>query len=469
MAKKFLEDMIQIKNENRLKRDTKSTLVLDMNKKDNLKISKKEENIQNSMPNPAPKESTPKSVNKTAINMKNSISNSKVYYDRDGYREVVNDTKGNNSYFLWILVILVIIFSFFSISSKFSKASVVVDPKIEKFSIDEPMKATKDLSQSESKIGYQLIIVDGTQSKIVEAKGEKEVKIKAIGNIVIYNAFSTTPQKLNIDTRLLGSNGKIYKTKEAVTIPAMSGADFGSVEVEIYAEKEGSEYNSGPLDFQILGFKGTSKYEKIYARSKGEIAGGFNGLQKIVDDETFKQAQEEVNNALELRLLEKALDQIPKDYILFKDATFYDIKASITNNNTSSNEAEITATGVLYGFIFKKDNLENNILNQEFQDKDITNLYISNLKDLTFEITNKEINPNQVSEISFYLKGEVNAPYKINEQNLKQSLLGKAKKDFANIMSSNPNVENAELSLKPIWQNKIPKEIKRINLKINYP
>ena len=50
--------MIQIKMKNRLKRDTKSTLVLDMNKKDNLKISKKEENIQNSMPNPTPKEST---------------------------------------------------------------------------------------------------------------------------------------------------------------------------------------------------------------------------------------------------------------------------------------------------------------------------------------------------------------------------------------------------------------------------
>ena len=77
---------------------------------------------------------------------------------------------------------------FFSISSKFSKASVVVDPKIEKFSIDEPMKATKDLSQSESKIGYQLIIVDGTQSKIVEAKGEKEVKLK-LQVILIYNAF----------------------------------------------------------------------------------------------------------------------------------------------------------------------------------------------------------------------------------------------------------------------------------------
>lgn len=465
MAKKFLEDMIQIKNENRLKRDIKSPSVLDVSKKDNIKISKK----QTTNPNLISEEPISKPVNKTALNMKNSISNSKVYYDKDGYREVVGNTKTNNSYFIWVLVVFVIIFSFFSISSKFSKASVVVDPKIEKFSIIEPMKATKDLGQSESKIGYQLVKVDGTQSKIVDAKGEKEVKTKAEGVIVIYNAFSTSPQKLNIDTRLLGSNGKIYKTKEAVTIPAMSGANFGSVEVDIYAEKEGIEYNSGPLDFQIVGFKGTSKYEKIYARSKGEITGGFDGLQKIVDDETFNQAREEISNALELRLLEKALDQIPKDYILFKDATFYDIDAVITNNSSVNNEAEISASGVLYGFIFKKDNLENNILTQEFKDKDITNLYISNLKDLTFEITDKALLPNQVSEISFYLKGEVNAPYKINEQNLKQSLLGKAKKDFANIMSNNVNVENAELSLKPIWQNKIPKEIKRINLKINYP
>ncbi len=459
MAKRFLEDMIQVKNANKIKRenDISSTVKAPLNtKKDELQENKKQSTKE-----------TNKEI-KTEIKKTPYLKNTKAYFDNDGYREVIDTKQNSNNYFLWFLVVLVVVISFFNISSRFSKANITIDPKIEEFTLEESLIAKKDLSQTETDLSYQLIIVDGNQSKIITAEGEKEVKEKATGKVVLYNAFATSPQKLNVDTRLIGSNNKIYKTKEAVTIPAMISNSFGSIEVEIYAEKEGEEYNSGPLDFQILGFKGTTKFDKIYGRSKGEIAGGFAGNKKIVNEESFNQTKEELENALELRLLEKALDQIPNDYILFRDATFYNLDSQITNNSGTNNEAEVTASGTLYGFIFNKKNLENYILDNKFQDKK-GNYYISNLKDLVFEIIDKNIVPSEASQISFNLKGQINAPYKINEQKVKEILAGKAKKEFSNIIATYENVENAELSIKPIWQNKIPKEIKKINLKVNYP
>lgn len=452
MAKKFLEDMIQVKKQLDVKVEKEKPVISGLpDKKQN----------ENSIP---PK--TEKKISKSSS--QDYLKNSKAYFDKDGYREVVEPATTNNSYFLWFLVILIVVFSFFSISAKWSTANITISPKIEKFSLENSLLAKKDLSQIENDLSYQLIIVDDTQTKIVEAKGEKEVKEKAKGEIVLYNAFSTSPQKLNIDTRLIGSNNKIYKTAQAITIPGMTGSNFGSVTVEIYAEKEGEEYNSEPLDFQIFGFKGTSKFDKIYGRSKGPITGGFLGNQKIVDEETYKQGSEELKNSLEIRLLEKALDQIPNEYILFRDATFYKIDSKVTNNSSSVNEAEISAYGTLYGFLFNKKNLETYLLENKFADKK-DNYYISNLKDLVFEIKDENLEVDKVTEIEFNLKGEINAPHKVNENNIIQSLAGKSKKEFTNILSSFESVNEANLSIKPIWQTKIPKEIKKIKLKVNYP
>src|SRR6185436_19331087 len=92
-----------------------------------------------------------------------------------------------------------------------------------------------------------------------------------------YNNYSTASQNLDIDTRLEGSNGKIYKTKTKIVIPGMKDGKTGSVEVKVYASVAGPEYNSAPLDFKIFGFKGTPKYSKFYGRSKGALSGGAKG------------------------------------------------------------------------------------------------------------------------------------------------------------------------------------------------
>src|SRR3989344_6062534 len=110
---------------------------------------------------------------------------------------------------------------------------------------------------------WLVAIISGEESKVVQDTKTKDVIEKAKGTVLIYNNFSSVPQRLDIDTRLEGSNGKIYKTVKKIVVPGMRSSAPGSVEVGIYAAAGGEEYNSGPLDFTIFGFKGTPKYSKF--------------------------------------------------------------------------------------------------------------------------------------------------------------------------------------------------------------
>jgi hypothetical protein len=50
-----------------------------------------------------------------------------------------------------------------------------------------------------------------------------------------------------------------------------------------------------------------------------------------------------------------------------------------------------------------------------------------------------------------------------------KKLLGQPKKNFNNILFQFDSIGQADLVIKPFWQNKIPKEENKINIKINYP
>jgi len=173
--------------------------------------------------------------------------------------ESTGDYKPNKSrYLLWVVAFPSVIFCFFAISLVFAKAKIIVNPKTQDVALSENLSASKD-SNSTDGLSFDLVVIPGQESEKISTTGEKDVSIKATGTVLIFNAFSSSPQNLNVDTRLEGSNGKIYKTKTKTIVPGM-GKDGtpGQVEVGIYAAVAGQSYNSGPLDFTILGFKSFS-------------------------------------------------------------------------------------------------------------------------------------------------------------------------------------------------------------------
>lgn len=383
-----------------------------------------------------------------------------------------NNGSSGSRYTLWLVAIVALVFLIFSISSLFSKARITINPKIQDFTLNQSFEATKDANSSGA-LSFNIISLSGEEEKLVPTGEEKEYTQKAKGTVVLYNNFSSASQKLAIDTRLEGSNGKMYKTSSVVTIPGIKDGKPGSVEVEIYANEPGDTYNSSPIDFKILGFKGTPKYEKIYGRSKGDITGGLVGKLRLVGDEDKAKAVQELKVALQEKLFKKASGELPEGYLLFKDAVVFrvDDENMTTSAVANQNEVPVKIKGTLYGFLFEETNLTKGIVETIIPKYDGSEVYIPNLKDFNIVLasTGTIFNFSEVKNINFSLSGSSKIVWYSDEDKLKSALAGKSKKDFKSILSQYPNIDSADLVVRPVWKRDIPEDLKDIKIIINSP
>jgi DNA-directed RNA polymerase subunit H (RpoH/RPB5) len=398
------------------------------------------------------------------------------------YDEAVPDffdkqTPKNGKRALWLVAFVAILFLFFAFASLFAKASVTIVPKIENIFLNEKFSAFKD-SNTESVLPFAFVSLSGEETKTIASNGEADFLEKAKGKVILYNNFSTTPQKLLIDTRLEGTNGKIYKTEKEVIIPGMTKKGTtsattedvpGSIEVGIYAAEPGPEYNSSPIDFKVFGFKNTAKYTKIFGRSNGDIAGGLKGKFSAISPEDKIKTEADLNILLEQKLIKKIVDQLPEGYILLKNATV--IRTLDGELDLSSQESEIpmTVRGTMYGFLFEEKKLTKKIVEAVIDKYDGSEVFIPNIKDLNFTLSDSPdmTSFTNIKDIDFSLSGEPKIVWEINKKEITDTLLGQSKKDFQKLMSKFTNIESASLVLRPIWRTMIPEQSKDIHIIVN--
>lgn len=370
---------------------------------------------------------------------------------------------------LWFVALIAVVFLVFAVSVLFSKADITISPKQKEFDLNSSFSAVKE--GNDTNLSFDTVILSDSENKTIQATGSENVSIKATGTVILYNAFSTTPQKLKIDTRLEGSNGKIYKTKTALVIPGMSADKIpGSVEAEIYADVAGVESNTDPIDFKIFGFKNGPKYEKFYGRSKGTITGGFVGERPQISEEEKTNTQNEIKDTLKAKLISKVESQLPAGFVLFPDAVFVDFDPNISFVTNKDNGATMTIKGTLSGFIFNEENLSKTLVSTLLIKDQDQNAYISNTKSLTFALVNKDdVSFVNTKNISFTLKGKSNVVWKVDQNLVLQDLINSNKKDFNNILAKYSNIASADLALRPIWKSTLPDKIEKINVSVNYP
>lgn len=392
-------------------------------------------------------------------------------------RNTISQSVKNTRHYLWFVAIVPLVFLFFALSYMFAKAMVTVNPKIQDIVLKENLSASKDATGDV--LPLDLVIISGEETKIVQATEEKDVFQKAEGSVVIYNTFSSASQLLSIDTRLEGSNGKIYKTKKQVNVPGVKGNIPGSVEVGIYGSEAGEEYNSAPLDFKIFGFKGTPKYSKFYARSnvedtktKGAITGGFKGKSLVISESQKTSTVNEMKTALSIKLFKKAIDQIPSDFVLFKNGFYFNVDDvdGVKYIPEKDNDLSVRVSGTLYGFLFNESKLTQKLAKNKIGNYNDSSIYISNLRDLNFSILDKDINSaTDIKSIDFSLSGSGKFVWKLDVDKFTNDLLGKSKKDIKQIMAGYPNIDSVDLVVSPFWKMSIPDKAKNIKVTINYP
>jgi len=378
----------------------------------------------------------------------------------------IEHSKNKYRYMLWFVALISIVFCFFAFSFLFSKAEVSISLKTKDVVLNENLSANID--SNADVLPFELTHLTDETSKTIILE-EQDLKEKATGKIILYNKFSSSPQILSIDTRLEGSNNKIYKTKTRVVIPGMNKDGVpGQVSVDIYAAAEGASYNSGPLDFKIFGFKGTNKYEKFYGRSVGDITGGIIGKSRQVNDLQKIEITNELKPILEDKLFNEISNQIP-GFLLYKDATSLSAENIITGPISPLGSVVLTLKGTLYGIIFNEQKLTQKITKDNIENYDDSEVYIPDIKNLTFSLSNKEnISFDSVKNINFNLSGPAKIVWKLDVNKFTADLLNKSKKDFNQILSLYPSIDSALVKVSPPWIGSLPSKAKDIKIFVDY-
>ncbi len=372
---------------------------------------------------------------------------------------------------IWIFAALSLCVLFFALSFLFSGASVTVSPKTVSIDLATDFFAEKDAVLPS--LPFQLMAINATEKVSSPSTGSKVASTKATGTVVLFNEYSTTPQNLLINTRLEAPNGKIYYTDKAVTIPGYkkSGTSItpGSVDVKVTAAEAGEDYNSPLTDFTILGFKtNADKYAKMYGRSRTEISGGATGNMYTISAEEASASYEKARETLNQTLMTQARTELPEGFVLFDNALFISIDESSPVTDSKETEVTQTATGTAQAFIFKRSDLHEVIARKFIQDYDGAPVHIPELDNLVFELKNKDsIVPATVEDITISLAGSANIIWDVNKEDIISSLVDKRKKDFQSIMSLNPNIQSAEVIIKPFWERKFPSKTESIEVIVN--
>ena len=419
----------------------------------------------------------PRNLLQDVIRVKKKVQNPdfKLRYTLDenkflSSKNIINQASNKNKpkYKLWFVALISVVFLLFALSFLFTRAKITVMPKTQNISLNQNLSAVKNGNDSNA-LSFDLVVISGEEEKTIQGGELKDVSVKARGTVVIYNNFSSSSQVLAKDTRLEGSNGKIYQIISKITVPGIKNGKPGSVEVSIYAALAGEEYNSAPLDFKILGFKGTSKYSKFYGRSKGDITEGLRGKYYQISNTQKATLNDELKTALSAKLFQKVTAQIPPGFILFKDAGFLNIDENNINNispesSQTDGTIKVIMKGTFYGFLFDEKKLTKMIAENFIDQYDDSDIHIPDIKNLIFSLPDKEISFADVKNINFNLSGASQIVWNVDSSKLVNDLLGKRKKDFTQILSAYPNITSADVTFRPFWVRSFPDKEKNIKL-----
>jgi len=381
-----------------------------------------------------------------------------------------NKTKKIKKKFFFSIILLAVLgFLFFLLMS--SNVVITIIPLQSEQRVDASFVAVSE--KETGGVPFDIMLVDEIGSKEVQPTSEEIVKEKASGQIMIFNNFDKNTQRLIKNTRFEMADGLIYRIQNSIVVPGQavdSNGDTipGSIEVTVYADQPGEEYNIGLSDFTVPGFEGSERFDKFYARSKTVMTGGFEGVKKIASEESIANAQLEIRSELEAKLTQEILSKIPENFILYEEEGLF-----VRSNFMGTVDSEEVSDGMIsarekvsvYAIIFDIENLNKQIANDTLADYQGEDIAITNLKDLKFEIKNRdEVEPWTEGRFVFSLKGEANFEWLFSEDELKNDFVGQPKSETNNILANYNGIESAEVEITPFWKNSFPRSTSQIQI-----
>jgi cytoskeletal protein RodZ len=428
----------------------------------------------NQMPEPERKSSSPTS-NSNEINLKimrkeyQSEKNqsylsddTETEFDSDDYLKPKKGKKGKSHMFLHLVIFAVVLILSFTIVNAFSKVTIDVAPKKADLA-NQNLKVsilTIDQLENDSQLGYRKLEFSKTLDQEVSATGEEFIKDKAKGTITLFNEYSSETQKFIKNTRFRTPDGKIYRTPVSIEVPGYKkdGDKIipGQVDVEVAADDFGLTYNK-PVGttFDIPAFEKQDSYEYFYAKAKTELAGGFDGIKKIVLDSEKQQVEATLKNNIIEALKNEIKNQIPNNLLVFY--TDADFKFTNSKQEDLEDRVKLSIQGNVEIITIDKGQLSSNVALNNLNDyRADESIMIKNLDqiDMTLE--------NEGGVYSLYLNGDLQFVWQNDINKLAKDVAGKHKNELKEIVPNFRGIETVGTDFFPIWNNTFPKNVDRI-------
>lgn len=380
-----------------------------------------------------------------------------------------------------VFFILVLLFVSFSLMNS---AVVTITAKSEEVNINTLLDVSLISNSTNEVLGYREIELDKEVSIEVTADKEEFVENSASGTIIVYNNYSSTPQRLIRQTRFESPEGKIYRIRDSIEIPGYTEKAGertpGSIEVLVYADEAGDDYNINESSFTIPGFKGQPQFELFSAETNTPISGGFSGVRKIVDDDDLNIAKSELKKDLTESLIDELNNQITEDFIAVYDNDsfiYFDVNQE---ESKDSEKVTLKMSGSINAKLFNTNELSQKVAMQEIQNFDTLSdqVLIKNIREVDIEYVNKtkdteasesdddsKESDNEYDQIK--LSGNARFVWQNNEEEIKLLLLGLNKKEISGVFAGIKGVSSANAKIKPFWSQDFPNKASKIKIEIS--
>lgn len=376
--------------------------------------------------------------------------------------------KKKRTFLVLFALVLVLAAGGYGVSYAMSRLEINITMKTQSHDIDQKISIAVKPTHADVLAGERVEVSDSA-SATFQATGTADVNSKAKGTISVYNAFNTSPQPLIANTRFETPDGKIYRTREAVTIPS-AVLENGvlsprSIDIVVYADAAGPAYNHDMTDFTIPGFKGSPRYKGFYARSKTPIEGGHIGTATVVTEKDIDKARESLESQARSGVMNALKTSIPEGFVLLDDAV--EITTDKRNFSHSSDEVanEFSATMTLRGraLIFRKDDLA------EFFTKDasldISLVSLPRIDEITLVVERRNV---EAGTLLLHAKGTAFFVWNLDTNKLATELAQSKNSDmFTSIFQQYQAIERAEPRFIPSWIRTIPRDPAHIRIVTN--
>lgn len=385
--------------------------------------------------------------------------------------------RGKRLLFSLLGVVVVLGVGAYVASTYFSRALFTIVPKEIPVSISGVYVASN--TPKAGSLSYGLEMATDEMNVDVAATDGTSIEQKARGTVTLYNAHSASAWRLVAGTRLTDDGGvSVYRLTGSVSIPGYTKSSSGTIipgklNTTVVADKAGEEYNidlgATPIDFSIVAYKGTDKYQTVYAKLAKSIKGGLIGRKKTVDPDLLASTTDNLKARLTAKLHDEINQKISSDKIIYDDAYLLSFEP-VSVKGDESDKATVSLKGSLIGIVLDRTELAKKLAGDAAIDAFGEFAYEApGMETLDFSISNKkDFSAEKKNPIIMQIKGDMKLIGSIPTEELKEKFAGLSLSETEDILRTYSPVIDLEQSsgqVVPPWS-RVPTDTNRISIMI---